>query len=102
MKMLLNYIKQHRLPVPVRVGRFIAKIPYGIRPGIGQMYAQQAKILNQYPNMSSKQKKEYIFRKLYPVFAHAYKNIPFYTLLYKQSGIELEDIRSFDDVSKIP
>jgi phenylacetate-CoA ligase len=46
--------------------------------------------------------RELQFRKFKRILSWAYDNSPFYKRLYKQAGLEPGDIRSFDDIKKVP
>lgn len=102
MKKLLNYFKKNRLPIPIGLGLLLAKIPYGRRPGIGKLYKKQHLAISEFPQLSKKAQKEYIYQQFMRVFTHAYNNIKFYQDLYKRHNIRLDDIRSFDDIEKLP
>ncbi|MCJ7508484.1 MAG: hypothetical protein MUO85_07105 [candidate division Zixibacteria bacterium] len=46
--------------------------------------------------------KEYQWGKLKNLLEHAYKNVPFYQERFKKMGLHPNDIRSFEDFSRIP
>lgn len=46
--------------------------------------------------------RELQLKKFQRIFKWAYDNSPFYTRLYKKAGIEPGDIKTFDDIRKVP
>ena len=42
------------------------------------------------------------FMKFKKIFKFAYENSPFYKQLYREAGVEPEDIKTFEDIRKIP
>ncbi len=46
--------------------------------------------------------KELQFKKFKRIVSWAYDNSPFYRRLYRDAGIEPNDIRSFDDIRRVP
>ncbi len=102
MNRLLNNLKRTNFEMPIFIGKTLNFIPFNYRPGIYKLYNSQSKRIIEYEQYSSDKKKEYIFSQFYKVFEHAYKKIPFYHELYKNHGIALRDIRSFDDIRNVP
>nr|MDO8080506.1 phenylacetate--CoA ligase family protein [Candidatus Freyarchaeota archaeon] len=52
--------------------------------------------------MSKEHKKRLDNKNLVAIFKHAYNNSPFYKKLYKNAGLTTADIKSVDDLPKIP
>ena len=52
--------------------------------------------------MSTKKLKELQFKKLKKIIAYAYENVPFYRKKFDNVGIKPYDIKSFEDVAKLP
>ncbi|HTN38855.1 MAG TPA: hypothetical protein VL053_17375, partial [Arachidicoccus sp.] len=77
-------------------------IPFKYRPGIGKSYSVQLKSIIEFEKLQISEKKEFIFQKFYPIFQHAFENISFYRRLYTNAGIKLNQINSFEDISKLP
>ncbi len=102
MNKLLVYLKKNNFQVPAGVGQMLSHIPFSMRPGLGKTYSAQSKAIADYPQLSPEARQQFVFDKFYKVFSHAINNIPFYKNLYSSHGIEERDIRSFDDISKIP
>lgn len=101
-KRFLNYLKKHRIPIPIGMGLLLAEIPYSIRPGIGELYSQQQKIIGLYSHFSQQEQELFIYQQFMKVFSHAFLHVKFYNDLYSKYGISPEDIRTFDDIQKVP
>lgn len=52
--------------------------------------------------MSKEEKRRLDDKKLVFIFKHAYNNSPFYKKLYREAGLTPEDIKSRDDITRIP
>lgn len=46
--------------------------------------------------------REYQWQKMQSLISHAVDNVPYYRSLFKSSGMRTDDIRSLEDLSKIP
>ena len=102
MKKLLLFLKRNDFQVPVGLGKLISHIPFKYRPGIGVDYNKQKKAIVEYEHLLLQEKRQYIFNNFFSIFSYAYNNVPFYTELYKKSGITLRDVTTFEDISKLP
>lgn len=102
MKNILNFLKKNRFPIPINIGLILGKIPYNRRPGIGKIYRQQQLAVRSFPLLPEMEKQEYVYGQFMKIFRHAYDNVKFYNELYKKHGILPNDIKSFDDIGKIP
>ncbi len=102
MNRLLNFLKTRKITLPIWLGLLLNKIPYNKRPGIGELYEKQSKLINSFKTFSSKEKEEYIINQFVRIFTHAYNNIPFYNDLYTKHGIEPGDIKSISDIKRVP
>src|SRR5690606_16385552 len=97
-----NFFKKTRLPIPIGLGLFLNKIPYSLRPGLGAQYKQQRKNIYDFSTFSRKKQEDFIYQQFLKIFTHAYNNIKFYQELYRKHNIKPEDIRSFQDIKKVP
>ncbi|MCS7280606.1 MAG: phenylacetate--CoA ligase family protein [Desulfobacterota bacterium] len=52
--------------------------------------------------MPKEKLRELQIKKFKRIFEWAYNNSPFYRRLYKEAGIEPEDIKSYEDIKKVP
>src|SRR5699024_1279339 len=101
---LLVYLKRKggEIEMTISIGQIFSYITFKYIPGIGKSYTTQKKAIYQFEKLSIPEKKDFIFRQFYPVFRHAYENIPFYNRLYTNAGIKLDQINSFEDILKLP
>jgi phenylacetate-CoA ligase len=99
---LLNYFKTNRIELPIWFGLFLNKIPYSKRPGISKLYRSQSILIKQFKTYTNEEKENYIVNQFMNIFTHAYHNINFYRDLYKEQGIEPGDIKTINDIKKIP
>lgn len=82
------------------LGSLANRMPYAMVPKIGSIYNGYRKDIAQYD--SSKDKKDWIFQKMYGIVEYAIKNIPFYQQFYAEKGFDLSMLKSFDDIQQIP
>lgn len=82
------------------VGRFFNKIPYRIVPKIGGIYHGYEVEIVEYNHTLDK--KDWIFRRVYAIVSFAIKKIKFYKDFYKAKGFSLDQLKTFDDIVKIP
>lgn len=95
-------LKYNKLKVPVWLGRSLAHIPFGWRPYVGPVYKQCKKEIAQYENMTIEERKKYIFQKVYHIVSYAIENVEFYRRYYASKGFDLSQLKSYDDIEKIP
>lgn len=100
--MTLSYLKRKNINLPIPIGQLLSYIPFEFRPFLGKAYKQKKKEIINYELLTAEMKKEFIFKKFFQVFEHAYLNIPFYSNLYKSHGIELGDIQNFNSIELLP
>lgn len=86
--------------VYIAFGRIANKIPYSFVPKVGSIYCSAQKDIEIFEK--SKNKEELIFKKVHAIVEYAIKNIKFYQDFYKEKGFDIEDLKSFDDIVKIP
>lgn len=102
MNKILVHLKKSNFKIPIGLGQLISKIPFSLRPGLGDVYSAQSKMIKLYPTMSVEAKQQFIYERFFKVFSHAIKNVPFYKDLYSSHGIREEDINCFADINKVP
>ena len=86
----------------IKLGSQMNKIPYSCIPYIGRIYSHFYKNLIDFENMSNLDKNKYIFQKVYEIVKYAIDKVPFYQEYYQKQGFQLLDLKSFDDIKKIP
>src|SRR5690606_11424871 len=102
MEKLINFLKTKRINIPIWLGLLLNKIPYNLRPGIGTQYKNQRENIFDFSSFSRKEQEDFIYQHFLKIFTHAYNNIKFYQQLYRKHNIKPEDIRSFEDIKKVP
>ena len=100
---LTFYLKRNfnRLPIGPKLGTYISKIPYQLRPGIGSTYLNvqvDIELLSKKPEL----KKKYIFKKVKDLTQHAYENTIFYKSYYDEMHFDPYKLKSFEDLEQIP
>ncbi len=103
MSSLVGMIKRRVPKFPRFVGDALAKIPYSYRPGFALSYRAASARRRWFDETATlREKKDYIFQSTRRVVAHAIKNAPFYRRYYAEHGFSLDDLRTFDDIVRIP
>lgn len=88
--------------LPYFLGKLISFVPFALRPGIGKLYRSRSRDIQCFENYSAKDKKEYIFTRIYNLVEYAINNVPFYREYYRNCGFKLSCLKSFNDIGKIP
>lgn len=65
-------------------------------------YSSYRKLVKEAVQWSPEQQKEYIFKKMSQMVAHAYLNIEFYKKFYSEKGFHPGLLKHFDDIKRIP
>ena len=102
MSRILNLIKTKKIRLPIWFGLLLNRIPFSLRPGINKEYKKQSNLINEFEHNMIEEKESYIVAQFVRIFTHAYKNIKFYNDLYVKHGIKPEDIKTIDDIKKVP
>lgn len=69
---------------------------------LGQSTAKNLDFLQKSQWWSENELVEYQNEKLRQLIAHSYENVPFYNELFKKTKLKITDIKSIDDLYKIP
>lgn len=84
----------------VKLGSWLNRLPYILFPKIGIRYIQYQNDIRAY--LKTEDKKKWIFMKVYTIVEYAINNIPFYRDFYKSHGFNITDLKSYNDISRIP
>ena len=95
-------LKQFVQDVPAPVGRLLARIPPRVLPYLGRRYSRGKREIMAFEALGLEAKEEFVFARVRNVVAHAFKQVPFYERHYAEAGFQLEDLKSFKDISRIP
>ncbi len=100
---LVSLLKNSLTKTPFSIGTKLAKIPYSVRPGFGSDYRRAQKRRRWFEEeATTEEKRDFIFRNVRRVAEIAAREVPFYRDFYAKNGFNVADLRSFDDIAKIP
>lgn len=99
---IINGLKANKVGMPFWLGQSLAYIPFDWRPMVGKQYREKKKEMRAYENMNGEERRQFIFRHMYSVVEYALNNIKFYQEFYAKKGFKLEDLKTFEDIDKIP
>jgi phenylacetate-CoA ligase len=96
------FLKKNLTNIPPGVGKLINKIPYEWRPGLSSIYKRRKAQMMDYENFSVHQRQSFIFSKVADIALYSYHNVEFYKRFYDSKGFNLDRLKSFDDIKRIP
>lgn len=94
--------REHLPRMPYFVGQALSKIPFRFRPFLGSHYAKHRSEIKKFELMPLELRKNKVFNHLRNVVESAYTNVPFYRDYYYSLGFKPDQLRSFDDIARIP
>lgn len=99
---LIYKLKSNHFHVPIELGQLFAYYPYAYRPILGRCYRVRKKEIMSFNRFSVSEKRDFIFKRMHSIVEYAIRNISFYQKYYKSQGFSIADLKSFDDLKKIP
>ncbi len=100
---LISLLKKNLTKLPFSIGARAAMIPYSARPGFGGDYRRAQQTRRWFDEKASvEEKRDFIFQKVRRVAETAAREVPFYREFYAKNGFDVAQLRSFDDIPKIP
>jgi len=100
---LISLLKKTLTKTPFFIGAGLAKIPYSVRPGFGGDYRRARATRRWFEEKASpEEQRDFIFQSTRRVVEIAAREVPFYRDLYAKNGFAVAELRSFDDIAKIP
>ena len=100
---LVSCLKKTLTKTPFSIGAGLAKIPYSIRPGFGKDYRRAQATRRWFEEEASpEEKRDFIFQRVRRVAEIAAREVPFYRDFYAENGFDVAELRSFEDLGKIP
>jgi phenylacetate-CoA ligase len=99
---LALFFKNCLTHLPLPMGQAVAWIPYSWRPGVGIIYRQRLRELKVYDELRTTERKEWILQRMRDVVQYAAVEVPFYRSYYARRKFDVECLRSFDDLQRIP
>ncbi|MDO4585839.1 MAG: hypothetical protein Q4C95_00925 [Planctomycetia bacterium] len=92
--------KIETLPIPI--GRILSAVPFGLRPGLGRRYSLLQSNAIRYLESPDFPKERYILENVKKIVRFAESQIPFYAQLYKKNGFCSDNLKTLDDMKRIP
>jgi len=91
-----------KLPYPVkqRIKRIYGLIPLSVR--YDKVFRDMYKFLQESQWWSKEKLEDYQMQQLEKLLKHAYKNVPYYRRIFNERGLKPEDIKSIEDLKKVP
>jgi len=99
---LIPRLKSTIEELPPCVGRSLARLPYGWRPGFGKVYRERIAEISMVAEMAVEQKREFALKRVRSIVEYAFARVPFYQDLYQKEGLDPRDIQCFEDIQRIP
>ena len=94
-KVLLKNIIE-KIPYPF--GSLLSKIPFSLR--LGKDYNAFKTQINTFETLEKKE--QYVIEKFNAIFQYAKVNFPFYQEFYEKEGVMNLEIKTLDDIKKVP
>ncbi len=85
---------------PASVTRPLVRVPFSVR--LGRQYVLARRQIDQVALFSDDELQRFVFSRVHQLVAAALASNPFYQQLYRTQGIDLRDLRSFDDLASLP
>lgn len=98
----ISFAKQHLTRIPYSFGKYIALVPYGIRPGMSTIYPLRKSEIANFNEFNSEKYKHFIFEKVKNISVYAYTHIEFYKKFYKASGVNPNQFSHFNNLFELP
>ncbi|MGO9568066.1 MAG: phenylacetate--CoA ligase family protein [Desulfomonilaceae bacterium] len=102
MRGYLKALLQRRVPAPVRKwAQLVAdRLPPSVR--YGRPYRDALALLSESETWDEKTLADYQEKRLQIQVDHCYANVPYYREVFQQNGLAPRDIRTVDDLQKLP
>src|SRR5690554_4797497 len=98
----LELVKNNLTTLPYFIGRPVAAVPYGYRPGIAGIYRRRKNEILASNDFSIEERKEFVFRKVKDLAVYANRHVPFYTDLFRNADVKPERLTCFSDLVNLP
>ncbi|HDM8240050.1 hypothetical protein ACXZ7L_03895 [Vibrio campbellii] len=99
---ILGYIKNNLNDLPYPVGKVIANLPQGIKPGFGNSYLSKKNDIVLSESFNRLEIESFVFSKVKFISEYAYNNVPFYNQIYRENDVNPSRFRSFEDIYELP
>ena len=92
-----------KLPYPIKyMGKWLILRPLPLSIRYGKVFRETRKFLKESQWWSREQLEEYQLDRLSKLLNHAYENVPYYTTVFDERGLEPKDIQDFKDLKMLP
>lgn len=99
---LLLFAKKKLSDMPYPLGWMAAQLPFGVRPGIANVYNTRQREITHVSRLSGRDRQRFVFSRVQPLAAWAYRRIPFYADLYLSAGIDPTRFQHFEELATLP
>lgn len=98
----LRLVKNNLTALPYFVGKSVSLVPYSHRPGISKTYNKRVEDIAVCKDLNFQERKDFVFHRVKDIAVYASRNIPFYTELYNDLGVQPKRFGSFSDLFELP
>lgn len=96
------FLRKNFTNLPYPLGKFLSYIPYTLRPGIGEVFRKQRRLISNFHSFAIEEKQVFIFKNLKNIVDFAYANVEFYKDYYSSKNFRPDYLKCFDDINRIP
>ncbi|UPR33123.1 hypothetical protein ISX50_08160 [Vibrio cyclitrophicus] len=100
--MYINLLKKTLTKFPYPIGNLVAKVPFNLRPGLGNSYQLRMDEQFFFMQASRDEQKEFVFSKFKPIVNFAFENVKFYREYYTECGFNPEVLKDYSDINSVP
>lgn len=95
-------LKSFLQAIPFPVGVALSNVPYSWRPGYGRLYRVRRLQIKEFDGFSEEAQRQFVLQRMKIIVEHAWNNVEFYRHYYEKQGFHPEQLRHFNDLSRIP
>lgn len=99
---IIKKLKNNNIRIPIWLGQLLSYIPHSYRPIVGKTYRLRLKEIDAFEKKAIEGQQKFIYQRMHDIVEYAINNIPFYKDYYSKQGFKLSDLKTFDDIQKIP
>jgi len=97
---MLDKLKKKYEQSPTFVKKLYSKIPFSVR--MRAQYRNTLNFLHESERWPKERLQEYQYLQLKKLLEHAYNNVPYYNRIFNERGLKPQDIKSAQDMEKLP
>lgn len=95
-------LKNNLKNIHPKIGRFINRVPFSVRPGIYKTYNARRKDIKDVEKQNGNDNQQFVFDRIKNLVDFSYTNILFYKTFYDSQKFHPDMLNSFVDIEKIP